>query len=343
MMVSKRDQIADRPPRLAAHELGHVGVLLLRHQARAGRVGVGQLDEAELGASTRGRAPRRVARGGPSQIAAAARSLEGDVAGATAVHAVARRVARSRGRAAVARGPRGSVEPASAPAPRGQRSIRARAASAKRARVAPEHLDVGQPVMGEAHRLCALQVGVAGQDRVDVLGARVRVSTRADSRIPRLVASAGVAQVEREVGGDLVVARAPGVQPVRPPGRSARAVASRCSCGCLRGAGSKGNSPRSISAPICSRPETRVSASGAGTIPCVAEHARVRDRAADVVAGECPVEVDRRAEALDDGIGGRAEAPAPRLAAARGSVALRPHAGNLAVLLMIHNRGSAFG
>jgi hypothetical protein len=45
----------------------------------------------------------------------------------------------------------------------------------------------------------------------------------------------------------------------------------------------------------------------------LAEHARVRDRAADVVAGQLAVEVDRRGEALDDGVGARLEAPAPRL------------------------------
>ena len=44
----QRHQVPDRAAGLAAHQLGHVGVLLLRHQARAGGVGVGELDEAEL-------------------------------------------------------------------------------------------------------------------------------------------------------------------------------------------------------------------------------------------------------------------------------------------------------
>ena len=41
-------EVADQTPRLAARELGDVGVLLLRHDRRTGRVGVVEGDEAEL-------------------------------------------------------------------------------------------------------------------------------------------------------------------------------------------------------------------------------------------------------------------------------------------------------
>ena len=41
-------EVADQPAGLAARELGDVGVLLLRHDRRPGRVGVVELDEAEL-------------------------------------------------------------------------------------------------------------------------------------------------------------------------------------------------------------------------------------------------------------------------------------------------------
>ena len=41
-------QVADHPAGLAAGELGDVGVLLLRHDARPGRVAVVERDEAEL-------------------------------------------------------------------------------------------------------------------------------------------------------------------------------------------------------------------------------------------------------------------------------------------------------
>ena len=43
-----RDEIADRPPAPPAHQLGNVGVLLLRHDAGPGRVLVRHFDEAEL-------------------------------------------------------------------------------------------------------------------------------------------------------------------------------------------------------------------------------------------------------------------------------------------------------
>ena len=47
-VVSRPGEVADEPPRLAARELGDVGVLLLRHDARPGRVAVVERHEAEL-------------------------------------------------------------------------------------------------------------------------------------------------------------------------------------------------------------------------------------------------------------------------------------------------------
>jgi len=43
------DELANGAARLASQELERVGVLFLRHQGRAGGVGVGQLDEPKLG------------------------------------------------------------------------------------------------------------------------------------------------------------------------------------------------------------------------------------------------------------------------------------------------------
>ncbi len=63
----------------------------------------------------------------------------------------------------------------------------------------------------EPHRLRALQVRVAGQHRVEVL-ARALEQHAAQLREPALRRVRRVAQVEREVGRDLVVAAAPGVQ-----------------------------------------------------------------------------------------------------------------------------------
>jgi hypothetical protein len=48
MVVSSADEMAERAPRLAAHELERIRVLLLRHHAAAGAERVGQLEEAML-------------------------------------------------------------------------------------------------------------------------------------------------------------------------------------------------------------------------------------------------------------------------------------------------------
>ena len=203
---------------------------------------------------------------------------------------------------------------------RGARRARPRrAGSARGARrrsrealgVAAEHLDEGEPVVREPHRLRALQVRVAGQHRVEVL-ARAR-----DQHAAQLEQPVRESRATRRAG------RAPGrSRPGRcgcgrcgaapPPRRSARAAASRRSCGCLRDAGRAGSVPASISPS--DRLETRrrcASASACGDHARAAEHARVGDRAADVVAGQRAIEVDRRGEALDGGVGAFAEAAAP--------------------------------
>ena len=61
----------------------------------------------------------------------------------------------------------GKVVPARAPAPRG-RTLRRLPQVGEAAGVAPEHLVVGEQVVGEEDRLGRLQVGVAGHDHVEV-------------------------------------------------------------------------------------------------------------------------------------------------------------------------------
>lgn len=81
--------------------------------------------------------------------------------------------------------------------------------------VARGHFDVGEQVMPEGDRLGALQVGEAGHDRVEMFQglARQRLLIVAQRGIKSVDA---IADVEAEVGCDLVVARTRGVQ---PPGR----------------------------------------------------------------------------------------------------------------------------
>ena len=140
-------------------------------------------------------------------------------------------------------------------------------------------------------------------------------STSRSSASPRSRGERGVAQVERQVGRDLVVAAAAGVQAPRRRGRSARAAAPRRSCGCLRARGSNGNAPRSISRADPLEPATSsVGVVGRGIRPAAPSIRGVGDRAAQVVAGERAVEVrSRRVKRSTAGSVVLAEAPAPGL------------------------------
>ncbi len=109
----------------------------------------------------------------------------------------------------------GNDVPASAAAPSGN-FVEALARVREAAAVARRHLDVGQQMMAEGHRLRGLQMGEARHHgrgmRQRLLGQRLLV---AGERVVELVD--GIAHPEPEIGRDLVVARARGVQP--PGGR----------------------------------------------------------------------------------------------------------------------------
>ena len=107
----------------------------------------------------------------------------------------------------------GKEVPASAAAPSGHSLSRARA-SAKPAAVARQHLDVGQEMVAERHRLRRLQMREARHDRVAMrLGLARERQLEGGQRRVRAVDP--VAHPELEVGRHLVVARARGVQPPR--------------------------------------------------------------------------------------------------------------------------------
>ena len=99
----QRHQVADHAAGLAAHQLGHVGVLLLRHDRRAGAEAVGELDEAEARAH-----PQHQLLGKPRQVHHGERGggaeLDREVAVATRRRASSRTRRRSRARAPRARG-----------------------------------------------------------------------------------------------------------------------------------------------------------------------------------------------------------------------------------------------
>ena len=201
-------QVADEAPGLAAGELGHVRVLLLRHDGRARGVGVVQGDEVELlgvpddDLLAQARDVHRDHREDEAQ-------LGDDVAGGRAVDGVlhgrleaevgghgigvhAERVARQRAGAVGAHG--GTGVPV-----------------LQALDVTHERPGVSQQLVGDEHRLGVLHVGASGHDGVGGLGGLV------DEGIDDVEDESGdvaglVAQVHADEGGDLVVAAAPGTQ-----------------------------------------------------------------------------------------------------------------------------------
>ena len=102
-----------------------------------------------------------------------------------------------------------SVEPASAPAPSGLSDGGLGGGGEARA-VAVEHLDPREQVMPERDRLRALEVRVAGHQRLRLgLGEGENDEGERVDRLARL--GAGVEHVHAKRGDDLVVARAPSV------------------------------------------------------------------------------------------------------------------------------------
>jgi hypothetical protein len=135
--------------------------------------------------------------------------------------------------------------PASAAAPSGRRLVRRRQ-SAKRSASRSRHLEIGEQVMAEGHRLGDLEMGEAGQRR-----GGLGFSARSSSRDWNCLSSAGCRRSRRaDTGGCR-----------SPPGRCAsgryagacrhrrRAPSgvSRCSDGRLRGRATRQSVPFSIS------------------------------------------------------------------------------------------------
>src|SRR6266403_531206 len=77
--------------------------------------------------------------------------------------------------------------------------------------IAVEHTDVGEEVMGEEHRLGALEVRVPGHRRLTVPFGLVQ-ERRLHGLQRRVEVAEHVAEVEALVESDLVVARAPRVE-----------------------------------------------------------------------------------------------------------------------------------
>ena len=193
---------------LAPGELGDVRVLLLRHDRRAGSVRVVDLDPAELL-----RGPQHDLFAEPGQVHTGQRGREAELGGEVAVGDRVHGVRRGAVEAELGR---------ELPRVDGQRRPGERAGAERADRCAPvpvaqpahvprERLHVGEQLVREEHRLSVLEVRHAGGGRV-AAGLRLgdqrglQFGQPADDQ-PRVIA-----QVQPQVGGDLVVAAAAGPQ-----------------------------------------------------------------------------------------------------------------------------------
>lgn len=194
---------------LAAREFRHVRVLLLRHDGRTGAEPVRQIDEADarahpqhefLGKARDVRHDERGRRREFDREVAVGHRIER--IGADAVEAE-----RGRHRVTVD-GIAGARERRRAE----RQPVHATAAVAHALGIAREHLDVGEQVMPERHRLRHLQMREAGHDGVRVL---LRHVDEREAQVLQQVADAIdlAAQPQADIGRDLIVARAARVQP----------------------------------------------------------------------------------------------------------------------------------
>ena len=293
---------------LAAHQFRHIGVLLLRHDRRAGAEAVGQLDEVELGAG-----PQYQLLGEARQVHHRQRGGGAEFDGEVAVGNAVQRVAGYRieaqqlaGQAAVDRvggaGQGGTAQ---------RHAVDPLAAVEQALAVAAEHLEPGQQVVAEGHRLGGLQMGEAGHDhRGMLLGLIQQAALQAlqfgNDDVDLL------AQPQADVGGDLIIARTAGVQ-------------------LLAGNADALGQPRldvhvhifQIHPPIelsgldfaLDRPQPVDDA----VAFAVAEHANLRqhggmgDGALNVMLVQALVEIDRGSETGDEGVHRFAETAAPGL------------------------------
>mmetsp|Transcript_69589 Transcript_69589/g.163584 ORF Transcript_69589/g.163584 Transcript_69589/m.163584 type:complete len:415 (-) Transcript_69589:1059-2303(-) len=202
------DQVAHDAARLAARQLRHVGVLLLRHDRRARAEGIGQRDEAEVLAHPQDQLLGQ-SRDVQHHERRSRRELDRKVTVADGVQAVladALHAQRAGHALAVQRvagaGQRGGAQ---------RQAVHALAGVQQALSIPREHLHIRQQVVAEADRLCHLQVGEAGQDDLGVpLGLVHQHALKRRQQAVDLVDLA--AQPEPHVGGHLVVAAAAGVQ-----------------------------------------------------------------------------------------------------------------------------------
>ncbi len=207
----QRVERADDAPGLGAHQLGRVRVALLRHDRGAGGELVRQRDQAD-----QRRAPDHDLLGEARQMhrgdGGGGERLQHEVAVRDRVERVRHRLVEAErlcGHGAVdwkgGAGERGGAQ---------RRLVRPLARIRKTAAVARRHLHIGEQVVAEGHGLRGLQMGKARHHRRGMLQGLLR--QRLLIAVEGLVDGIdGRAHPQPEIGRDLVIARARGVQPPR--------------------------------------------------------------------------------------------------------------------------------
>ena len=182
--------------------------------------------------------------------------------------------------------------------------------------IAPEHLDIGQHVMGERYRLRALQMRIAGHHGLDV-GARDLDQRAAQSAHERDHCADFVAQIEPQIERDLIVARSRGMQfAARGPDFFDQPALDR-EMDILVG-DVEAKMPGTDLALDSAETRSDLARFRRGDQANLREHLRVRDRTENIVAVEPPIERQRRAEGFDLGQPRNLEASANEILAAIG-------------------------
>ena len=214
-------QVAIDSAALAADKLGKVGVLLLRHDGRAGGVRVGKRDKAEFGAR-----PQHDLLGKARQVhghdGAGVMQIEQEITVGNRIERVgdhARKAKFGSRHLAIERiartGKRGSTKRAVVGGIKG--GLQAR-------KVAREHPEIRQQMMREQHGLSVLHMRVARQNHLVVLLGRIH-QHMAQFKIGLHELLGQRLDAQARIGRNLVVARTPGMQALAGLADAARQLA----------------------------------------------------------------------------------------------------------------------
>ncbi len=285
-VVEQAGEPADQPPGLAAGQLGHVRVLLLRHDRRAGGVAVVDLDPAELL-----RGPEHDLLAQPRQVHADERRREAELGGevpvADRVHRVGRRGAEAELRGQFARVERQRRPGQRARAERGDR--RPLVPVPQPVRVPRERVHVGQQLVREQHRLGVLQVRHPGGGHACVpFGLAEQGGLQLGQ--PGNDHAHVVPQVQPQVRGHLVVAAPPGAQLAAEGAEPLQQPAFQGRVHVLVGGGGAERAVAAGAVEVVQGAQHRVPF-GLGQQPGAVQRPGVRAGGQQIVGGQPPVEL----------------------------------------------------